>query len=59
MAVVPGIDEMLKWPTPNYVNPETRGPLLLGVEIPLLVLVIIVIAMRIYRYVFVSEILQS
>jgi hypothetical protein len=39
---------MLAWPLPNYVDPETRTSLVLGVEIPLTIVTIIFVACRFY-----------
>lgn len=47
--VFPTPEEMAAWPAPNYVDPVTRRPLLLGIEIPLFILVVLFNAMRLYR----------
>jgi hypothetical protein len=49
---LPTFDDILSWPPPNYVDPETRKPLVLAVEIPLMVLVITFISARIYTRTF-------
>jgi hypothetical protein len=48
MATLPTPEQIALWPVPNYVDPETRRPLILGVEIPLVILVIIFTGMRFY-----------
>ncbi|KAF2713200.1 hypothetical protein K504DRAFT_517170 [Pleomassaria siparia CBS 279.74] len=48
MTVLPTAEQMAAWPAPNYVNPQTRRPLVLGIEIPLMILVIIFTAVRFY-----------
>jgi hypothetical protein len=48
MATFPTPEDISKWPTPNYVNPETRRPLVLGVEIPLMILTTVFTAGRFY-----------
>ncbi|KAF2870875.1 hypothetical protein BDV95DRAFT_607990 [Massariosphaeria phaeospora] len=48
MPRTPTPQEMAAWPAPNYVDPETRRPLVLGINIPLLVLMIAFISMRFY-----------
>jgi hypothetical protein len=48
MSKVPTLEQMALWPAPNYVDPQTRRPLVLGVEIPLVILVISFVAMRFY-----------
>ena len=40
--------EMATWPAPNYIDPETRRALVLGIEIPLMVLVIAFLGCRLY-----------
>ena len=41
--------EVLKtWPKPNYVNPDTRGPALIIVELTLLPIAIICVALRLW-----------
>ncbi|KAF2659582.1 hypothetical protein K491DRAFT_565244, partial [Lophiostoma macrostomum CBS 122681] len=45
---VPTAEDMATWPLANFENPETRRPLVLGVEIPLMILVITFTAMRFY-----------
>jgi hypothetical protein len=49
------IAEILKWPTPNYVNPETRGNGLLVVNTVFLVLTLVAVTLRIYTRVFVQK----
>jgi hypothetical protein len=39
---------ILTWPTPNYVNPPTRGDALLIVNSILIALVVIVVGLRMY-----------
>jgi hypothetical protein len=48
MATLPTTADVLKWPTPNYVDPVTRRPLVLSVEIPLTVLTILFTGGRFY-----------
>jgi hypothetical protein len=48
MSTFPTIEDILKWPAPNYVDPVTRRPLVLAVEIPLTVLTILFTAGRFY-----------
>ncbi|KAH8691763.1 hypothetical protein GQ44DRAFT_719929 [Phaeosphaeriaceae sp. PMI808] len=40
--------EFASWPTPNYVNPETRRPLALAVVIPMTALVVTFMSCRLY-----------
>jgi hypothetical protein len=44
----PTAAELASWPEINYVNPETRRPLTLAVNIPMTVLVIAFISCRFY-----------
>ena len=48
----PSPEELASSPAPNFVNPVTKRSLLLGIEIPLLCLVVLFNAVRFYRYVF-------
>jgi len=48
MLTLPSTEEMATWPAPNYIDPATRRPLVLGVEIPLLLLVVLFVSMRLY-----------
>jgi hypothetical protein len=48
MSKQPTPADMASWPAPNYVNPETRRPLVLGVEIPLMILIVIFTVLRFY-----------
>jgi hypothetical protein len=48
MSTFPTLADIVKWPAPNYVDPVTRRPLVLGVEIPLTILTILFTAGRFY-----------
>jgi hypothetical protein len=48
MSTFPTLEDISKWPSPNYVDPVTRRPLVLAVEIPLTVLTILFTAGRFY-----------
>lgn len=48
MSTFPTFEDILKWPPANYDNPETRRPLVFGVEIPLTILTIVFVAARFY-----------
>jgi hypothetical protein len=48
MATFPTSADIIKWPAPNYVDPITRRPLVLAVEIPLTFLTIVFTAGRFY-----------
>jgi hypothetical protein len=48
MSTFPTLADIAKWPLPNYVDPQTRRPLVLGVEIPLTILTILFTAGRFY-----------
>ncbi|KZM19709.1 uncharacterized protein EKO05_0004087 [Ascochyta rabiei] len=45
---LPPTQVLLAWPTPNYVNPVTRGDALLIVNAVLIALVVITVGMRMY-----------
>ena len=42
------------WPSPNYVNPETRVNLVLGIEAPLTCLTILFVGARFYSRTYVK-----
>jgi hypothetical protein len=44
----PTIEDMMSWPAPNYVNPDTRKALLLAVEIPCTAVMTIFVFGRFY-----------
>lgn len=48
MATFPTPDDISKWPASNYVDPVTRRPLVLGVEIPLMIFTNVFTAGRFY-----------
>ncbi|PVH93865.1 hypothetical protein DM02DRAFT_540645 [Periconia macrospinosa] len=48
----PSPEEIASWPAPNYVNPETRGSLVLGVNVTFSTLVVLFITVRFYSRVF-------
>jgi hypothetical protein len=48
MSTFPTLEDIAKWPAPNYVDPVTRRPLVLSVEIPLTILTIMFTACRFY-----------
>ena len=54
---MPTIQQMDSWPDPNYVDPETRRPLLLGIEMPLTVLAILFVGARFYARTYVRRVL--
>ena len=43
------------WPTPNYANPETRGPGVIYINSILYPLVVAVVGIRTYTRVFISR----
>lgn len=43
------------WPKPNYVDPETRGPAMLVIQVILLIAVTSVLAMRIYARIWITR----
>ncbi|KAI4941907.1 hypothetical protein J4E91_010457 [Alternaria rosae] len=45
---LPPVDVLLSWPTPNYIDPETRGPALLIVNSILIALTVLTVAARLY-----------
>lgn len=45
---VPPPEVKATWPAPNYVDPETRGPALLIVEVTILPIALVVLLLRLY-----------
>jgi hypothetical protein len=52
---LPPVDVLLSWPTPNYVDPETRGPALLIVNSILIALTILTVAARLYTRIVIKR----
>lgn len=44
----PTLEQIQLWPRPNFVNPETRVNLLLGIEAPITILTVIFVCARFY-----------
>ncbi|QDS69634.1 hypothetical protein FKW77_009012 [Venturia effusa] len=44
----PTLEQIQSWPVPNFVDPETRVNLLLGIEAPLTILTIMFVSARFY-----------
>jgi hypothetical protein len=38
----------VNWPTPNYINPETRGAALFATEVTLIILVTLAVVARLW-----------
>ncbi|KAE9369204.1 hypothetical protein N431DRAFT_485162 [Stipitochalara longipes BDJ] len=49
------VETLESWPTPNYVNPETRGPGVIYINSILYSLVVAVVGMRTYTRLFISR----
>jgi uncharacterized membrane protein len=49
------LDEISTWPTPNYVNPETRGPGFIIMNLVLYPIVVAIVAIRIYTRLRISR----
>jgi len=54
---IPTKAQIESWPAPNYVNPQTRVDLLLGVEAPLTGLAILFVGARFYSRTYVKYVL--
>lgn len=46
--LLPPTEVLLKWPSPNYENPKTRGSALLVVNLICISLVVIIVGLRLY-----------
>jgi len=54
---VPTPEQLAHWPAPNFVNPQTRVNLLLGIEVPITILTIIFILARFYSRTYLRHVL--
>ena len=52
---LPPVDVLLGWPTPNYIDPETRGPALLIVNSILIAITILVVIARLYTRIVIKR----
>jgi hypothetical protein len=52
---LPPLSVLASWPTPNYIDPVTRGPGLLIVNIVFSALAFIVVALRLYTRVWITR----
>jgi hypothetical protein len=53
----PTLDQVQSWPPPNFVNPETRVNLLLGIEAPITTLTILFVCARFYSRTYLRHVL--
>ena len=53
--IIPPVEVMLRWPTPNYENPEIRGLAIIVVNSVFLALSIIVVLLRLYTRIFITR----
>jgi len=51
----PPLSVVLKWPTANYVNPDTRGPANVIVVAVLLAIVAVILGIRLYTRIKISK----
>jgi hypothetical protein len=51
---LPPPEVLASWPTPNYINPETRGPALIIVELITLPIALICLGLRLYARIHVT-----
>ena len=54
---IPPTEVLLTFPTPNYTNPETRGPALVIVNGVFIVLTVIAVALRVYTRVVITRLI--
>jgi hypothetical protein len=57
IMTTPTLDQIQSWPPPNFVNPETRVSLLLGIEAPISILTIIFVCARFYSRTYLRHVL--
>jgi len=55
MVYTPPSQQLRQWPTPNYVDPERRGPELIVVNSIFLAFATVFIALRLYTRLFVRK----
>ena len=55
MVYTPPTSQLRQWPTPNYIDPEERGPELVVVNSVFLAFATIFIALRLYTRIFVKK----
>ena len=48
MSKIPTMEEVMSWPAPNYIDPQTRRPLVFGVQVTLMTLTAVTVAVRFY-----------
>jgi hypothetical protein len=53
--ILPPLDVVESWPLPNYVDPITRGPANLVVNLVLFPLVCVLVALRLYTRLHISR----
>lgn len=51
-------EQIASWPTPNYVDPDTRLGLVLGIEIPFVVITVAIIVARMVAPLYTSRRLE-
>jgi hypothetical protein len=52
---LPPADVLIKWPIPNYVNPETRGNALVIVNYIFISIAVITVLLRLYTRTFIKR----
>ena len=53
----PPPSEYLSWPAPNYVDPQTLGPMLIAVPTVLAIISFLIVALRLYtRFVLIKNV---
>ncbi|KAF2663235.1 hypothetical protein BT63DRAFT_380313 [Microthyrium microscopicum] len=53
----PTEEEWNNWPAPNFVNPQSRKPIVIGVEIPITVIAATVVIARFYARTYIKHVL--
>lgn len=51
-------EQLASWPAPNYVDPDTRIGLVLGIEIPFVVVTVAIIVARMVAPIYTSRRLE-
>ncbi|KAL7269025.1 hypothetical protein RUND412_008326, partial [Rhizina undulata] len=48
-----------KWPPPNFVNPQSRGPILLAFELTIISLTVLTVTLRVYTRAFINHSIRA
>ena len=58
-SVLPPLSVMATWPPPNHINPPSRGPLMIAIEIPLAAITTLVVLLRLFSRAYLTSSARS